>query len=135
MKAFTRKPLQIRAQIKNQVFQVKPPLNNVSINDVEDVMFATANMDYKNKKDIFAANGIDYDKVDLYYNKVKQLDYLYDNSENMPMPPPINMHQSMFMIVNMAKPMTKPMFDNVIHYTLCLFRFIHAFIIMVFHSI
>ena len=136
VKSFCRKSVQIRAQSQkqNQIFQVVPPRNHVSINDVEDVLCATVNMDYKNKKDIFAANGIDYDKVDLYYDKVKQLDYLFDISENMPMSIPIHipmtMHGSIFMAITIAK----PMFNNIIHYTLCFLRFLKAFIIMLFHS-
>lgn len=50
----------------------------VTMADIEDLLECTHKMSHKQKKEYFYANGVDYDKVIVYYKRVKILnDTLY----------------------------------------------------------
>lgn len=70
---FTLKPIQ-----SSTVFQVKPPMNHVSIPLIEDVLSTfKPNMSYLDKKDLCYSNGIDYDNIVKYYPIVKDIIHVY----------------------------------------------------------
>lgn len=65
---------QLIIQNSRTIFQVKPPRHNVTIRDVEDIKNATRYLPPNLRRDIFYANGIDYDRVEKYYNYVRDLE-------------------------------------------------------------
>lgn len=63
-----------------QIFQVYPPRNDVTIADVEDIIYMTNNMNDMNKRELYSMYGIDYDRVDKYYTTVVYLEKMYSIS-------------------------------------------------------
>jgi hypothetical protein len=61
-----------------QVFQCKPPRNTVRVKDISELFIASSKMSLKDKRDLFYANGVDYDRVDKYYEHVKKLNSCWD---------------------------------------------------------
>lgn len=61
-----------------QVFQTHfSRNNNVSLRCIDDLLISTRSMNVRDKKDVFFAQGLDYDNVNKYYNVVKYLNHTY----------------------------------------------------------
>ena len=106
----SRKPL--RVQCSRQVFQTPTARHHVSMRDVEDMIIATRNIEsVEDKKDLFDAHGMDYDRVAKYYMSVKRLNKL----------------------VEVDKPHPIVVGGKAIHFRLtCFWRLLKAFLSMLF---
>jgi len=76
MHSIIRKPLQIVCE-KRQIFQCKRVKNNISLRDIDELRITSCHMSLKNKRELFYANGVDYDNVFKYYDYVKKLNNMY----------------------------------------------------------
>lgn len=64
-----------------QVFQINPPICKVSIQCIAEHLEVTRFMNYKDRNDYFYSNGIDYDNVKKYYDKVLKLNTIIINKK------------------------------------------------------
>lgn len=76
MHIYSRKTLHVVCE-KRQVFQCKRVVNNITLRDIDELRITSCHMSLKNKKELFYANGVDYEKVFKYYDYVKKLNDLY----------------------------------------------------------
>lgn len=60
------------------IFQTNPPLKDITLQDVEELIECSVSLNIQNKKDYFASHGIDYDRVQTYYQVVSYLNRCYD---------------------------------------------------------
>lgn len=58
---------------KRSIFQVHSPICHVSMNDVRALLDATHGMRVQDKKDYFYAHGVDYERVNEYYDTIVRL--------------------------------------------------------------
>lgn len=69
-----------------QIFQIYPPINNVTICDINDCNKYTKNMILSDKIDIYYSNGIDYNRVYKYQNFIEILNKNYYNQQYIQYP-------------------------------------------------
>jgi hypothetical protein len=57
-----------------QVFQIEPALTQVTYDDIEDALTASQKLTVPQKREYFYSQGIDYDNVSKYYEKLRLLE-------------------------------------------------------------
>jgi hypothetical protein len=63
-----------------QIFQTNPPIvKNISIVYIRELNEASNRMSVDSKRQYFYSNGVDYDMVEKYYDKVTSLNNAYED--------------------------------------------------------
>ena len=81
-----RKSIICRSQVKHDcipIFQIHPISKVSTIRDIEEYIDVSKSMKTENgKRDYFASNGLDYDKVKEYYDIVSNFERLYTSNNS-----------------------------------------------------
>ena len=67
----------VRISCSRSVFTVSQCGKHVTYNEIQGLLSATRKMSRQNKKDVFYANGVDFDNVEKYYEYMQKLEITY----------------------------------------------------------